>query len=345
MNVYKLLKLAGLNSIPAPMKLLGLWGMMAARRRIIGVFLDPVLACNIRCKMCHFSDPLKRASMKGVMSPDQLEKVRTLLLPHAVKLQIGCGAEPTLYNDLPGLIRMGRDAKVQYISLTTNGQLIAPGRVILKEMLDAGLNEITISLHGTTKEVYEELMPGATFGKFTELVHQLAEAKKEGFDFVIRVNFTINSLNMQNLKENQFFQLWDDAGCRPDIIQLRPVQNMGDSEWQDFDLTGLKMQFHETVQNVVNRCKVRGIMCIAPTLEALDEVDDSQDGTSAMIEDISYCYVAPDSFYKEDFDSDKDTFMSYHKRHHTLSKLFQSAFSGAKARNRNASKKLNYTIK
>lgn len=345
MNVYKLLKLAGLNAIPAPVKLLGLWAMMFGQRRMIGVFMDPVLACNIRCKMCYFSDPEKRRSMKGIMSPQQLEYMRKQLLPHAAKLQIGCGAEPTLYQDLPGIIRMGKEANVPYISLTTNGQLIASGKVNLREMLDAGLNEITISLHGTSKKIYEELMPGATFELFTELVRQLAQARRDGAEFVIRVNFTINSLNLENLRDNQFFDLWDEADCKPDVIQLRPVQNMGNSEWNDFDLSCIKNSFDATVQNVVNRCKDRGIMCIAPTLDALDDVNDSQDGTSAMIEDISYCYVSPDSFYKPDYNPERDSFKSYHKRHHTLSTLFRAAFTGAKSRNRNASKKLNYTVK
>lgn len=345
MNVYKLLKLAGLNSIPSPIKLLGLWSMMIMHRRMIGVFMDPVLACNIRCKMCYFSDPKKRSTMKGFMSPSLLNKMKEVLLPRAAKLQIGCGAEPTLYNDLPAIVRMGKEAKVPYISLTTNGQLIASGKVNLKELLDAGLNEITISLHGTTQEIYEELMPGAKFSLFIELVRQLSEAKRDGYKFVIRVNFTINSLNLRNLKGNQFFQLWNDADCQPDIIQLRPVQNMGDSEWKDFDLTELKNSYDATVGNVEKLCKEKGIVCIAPTRAALDAVDNTQDGTSAVIEDISYCYVDPNSFYKADFDIDKDTFASYHKRKKTMSKLFKSAFLGAKSRNRNASKKLNYTVK
>lgn len=345
MNVYTLLKYAGLNSIPAPIKLLGLWSMMVLRRRVIGVFLDPVLACNIRCKMCYFSDPEKRQSMqKGVISSEQIENVAKHLLPHALKLQIGCAAEPTLYSDLTSLIRVGKQAKVPYISITTNGQLIASDKVSFTDLLEAGLNEITVSLHGTTKEIYEELMPGAKFDLFKELIRQMAEAKNSGHKFVIRVNFTVNSLNAPNLMGNQFFQIWDDAGCRPDIVQLRPVQDMGDTEWNDFDLTFIKDNFESTIQNVVNICKSRGIKCIAPSLDALDQVDNVQGGTSALIEDISYCYVSPEMAYKQDFNAATDTFHSYHKRHKTLSRLFKAAFFGADARARNASKKLNYKV-
>ena len=107
MNIYKLLKIAGLNSIPSPLKLFGLWTMLVSRRRIIGIFLDPVLACNIRCKMCYFSDPEKRKEMKGIINSEQIDLMAEKLFPKALKLQLGCGAEPTLYTDLPGIIRKG----------------------------------------------------------------------------------------------------------------------------------------------------------------------------------------------------------------------------------------------
>ena len=345
MNIYKILKLAGINSIPAPLKRLGLWAMLATRRRCIGVFMDPVLACNIRCRMCYFSDSEKRRSMHGVISDKELKAMADILLPYALKLQIGCGAEPTLYPRLEEIISLGRKAGVPYISLTTNGQLIAKGKVSLQKLVEAGLNEITVSLHGTSKDIYEDLMQGADFGLFLELLRQLSDVKRSHRDFKIRVNFTVNSKNIDDLYDDRFFRIWDDAGVHPDILQLRPVQNMGDSSWNDFDLTPLIENYDATIGNVVNRSKERGITCLAPDIEAIRNVDDNQDGTSAMIEDITYCYVGPGSFYKPDFDIDRDTFTSYHRRHHTARKILRSVFTGAGGRNRNASKKLNYKVK
>lgn len=268
-----------------------------------------------------------------------------LLLPYALKLQIGCGAEPTLYHDLPTIIRKGKEAKVPYISLTTNGQLLGSGKVNLCELVDCGLNEITISLHGTHKETYENLMPGAEYEVFNSLVRQIAEINSKSHRLTVRVNFTVNSMNVEDLRDNRFFQLWDDTGCRPDIIQLRPVQNMGESDWQDFDLTPLKEKYDATIGNVVCKCKEKGIICIAPELSDLDTVDNCQGGITAMIEDITYCYVSPDTLYKADFNPDEDTFVSYHKRHHTIRRLLKSIIFGTKSRKRNASKKLNYSIK
>lgn len=345
MNIYKILKLAGLNSIPAPLKRLGLWLMLVGRRRCIGVFMDPVMACNIRCSMCYFSDPEKRKKLHGIISPGHIRAMTELLLPRALKLQIGCGAEPTLYPGLCDIIKAGRRAGVPYISLTTNGQLIASGKVSLRELVDAGLDEITISLHGTDRDTYEELMPGARFELFENLLSQLADIRRSSAKPAIRVNFTVNSLNLANLYDNRFFDIWDKAGVNPDIIQLRPVQNLGDTKWSDFNLTPLIENFDATFGNVLRKCRERGITCIAPDPEALGKVDDVQDATSSMIEDLTYCYVSPDCFYKADFDSDNDTFESYHKRKGTARKILKSVFAGGASRRRHSSKKLNYKVK
>ncbi len=343
LNIYKILKLAAGNNLPAPLRLFGLWGMHIARRRTIGIFIDPVLACNLRCKMCYFSDAEKRARMKGILSKHDLDRVEKALFKRALKLQIGCGAEPTLYPDLEDIVRRGKVSGIPYISLTTNGQLIAEGKVSLMQLAESGLNELTLSLHGTDKETYEFLMPGAKYANLLNLIDIIREVKKRFPEFAVRVNFTINSRNVENLNGDNFWKLWGE-GDGPDIIQLRPVQNLGKTEWNDFDHTSLKKNYDSTIKSIKEECKRRGITCLAPTLEQIDAVDETQDATSAIIEDLTYCYVGPDGCYKEDFDLQNDTYESYHKRQHTARRLFSAAFGGSRSRNRNVSKKLNYNV-
>ena len=85
--------------------------------------------------MCYFSDSKKRGQVKGNMSDEELDKVEKALFHRALKLQIGCGAEPTLYPHLAELVKRGHRAGIPYISLTTNGQLIATGRVNLEQLV------------------------------------------------------------------------------------------------------------------------------------------------------------------------------------------------------------------
>ena len=342
MNIYRILKFIAGNGLPAPLKLMGVWGMHLLHRRNIGIFIDPVLACNLRCRMCYFSNPEKLKTLKGVMTEAAIDRAERALFHRALKLQIGCGAEPTLYNHLDTLVARGRKAGIPYISLTTNGQLLATGRVDLMTLAENGLDELTLSLHGTDKETYEYLMPGAKYENLLKLTEIIRDVKARFPKFKLRVNFTVNSRNVDNLAEDRFWRLWK-AGGEPDILQMRPVQDLGDTAWTDFDHEPLKAKYNQTIGAVALECHRRGITCIAPTLEQIDAVDNTQDSTSAIIEDISYCYVGPDSCYKKDFRED-DTYESYHRRNHTARKLFAAVFKGKKGRKRQISKKLNYKV-
>lgn len=344
MNIYKLFKMAGSGKIPNFAKLLGLWALHVSGRRYIGVFFDPVLACNLRCRMCYFSNPQKRRAMSGVADIALLELVERVFFPRALKLQIGCGAEPTLYGSLDDIVVRARRAGVPYISLVTNGQLLVGGRVDIARLVALGLDELTLSMHGTRHETYQELMRGADFEKLKALLRDIARVKAEHPGFRLRVNFTVNSMNVHDLEGDNFWAPWPD-GLRPDILQLRPVQDIGSTDWCDYDPAALAAVYDSTFGNLIAYCHANGITCIAPTAGQINEVATPQDGVSALIEDVTYCYISPGAVYKDDFDADTDTFASYHRRAHTARRLLKAAlFKRVDSRDKRASKKLNYKV-
>lgn len=348
MKIYSLLKLAGGNRIPARVKILGLAAMHMFGRRVAGVFVDPVLACNLRCRMCYFSDPAKRAeAVGGVMTDDEIQVMARALFPRALKLQIGCAAEPTLWSEkkLIALIELGRSYGVPYLSLTSNGQRIASGDVRLRELVQAGLCELTLSMHGTTAEVYEELMPGAHFDNLRSLLEIVAEVKRDYPQFKLRINFTVNSLNIAELTVERFRALMP-AGFWPDILQIRPVQKLGETSWNDFSHERIKELYPSTIDPLIEESHRRGAVCLAPSYAEIDAVTSTQESASAVIEDFTYCYVASGSCYKEDFHPAEETFSQYHSRQRTLRKLLRTVVNPSSAsRKANATKKLNYHVK
>ena len=347
MKLYSLLKLAGGNRIPPRAKILGLAALHALGRRVIGVFIDPVMSCNLRCKMCYFSDPVKRGEMSGVMADARISEIASALFPRALKLQIGCAAEPTLWPEekIVSLIRLGREYGVPYISLTSNGQLLASGRVSLRALIAAGLDELTLSMHGSTPGVYEELMPGAKFENLQTLLREVADLKREFPDFKLRINFTVNSLNVTDLEADRFDALMAQSGLWPDILQIRPVQKLGETAWNDFDHEKTKRLYPLTLGRLIDECRRRGATCIAPTPAEIDAVKTAQESASAVIEDFTYCYVSPGSCYKPDFDPASETFGRYHRRKHTLRALVRAAVNPRKkSRDIHSTKKLNYHV-
>ena len=80
MNIYSLLRrfsqLGGNR-----MKLAALWLMHVTHRRYIGVFIDTLLACNYRCRMCYFSNEEERQKRHGGrLTNEQLEQSEALSL-------------------------------------------------------------------------------------------------------------------------------------------------------------------------------------------------------------------------------------------------------------------------
>jgi hypothetical protein len=65
--------------------------------------------------MCYFTDADYVKTLKGQFKEDDLELVAKAIFNRALKLQLGCGTEPTLYKNLPKLVSLGKAYKVPYI--------------------------------------------------------------------------------------------------------------------------------------------------------------------------------------------------------------------------------------
>lgn len=323
------------NNINNPrIKLFGLYLFHIAKRRYMGVFLDPILACNLRCKMCYFSDNEKRKELKGMIKREAIEKIADALFNRALKVQIGCGAEPTLYKDLAYIVSLAKDRNVPFVSITTNGNLLNERSV--EELVVAGLDEITLSMHGVTKDTYEYFMPNGDYEKFCSVLSLLSKIK-EKYPLKVRINYTINKDNLDELA--LFFDIFGDIGV--DVLQLRPIENIGNSEYADFDHSALVERYEKTILKVKNEAIRKGVLCIAPSKEQILLPEGKNE--NAILFDYTYCYVSPKVCWRTDFNYETDTFESYSKQHKLSRELFLNIFrSTAKMTKRK--KMLNYEL-
>ncbi|MCL1938898.1 MAG: radical SAM protein [Candidatus Azobacteroides sp.] len=243
MNIYFLLKLNQWVRSPF-IKRMGIFILHITRRRYLGIFIDPVLACNLRCRMCYFSDPEKRKTLKGNFKKEDLSKIAEALFHRALKLQIGCGAEPSLFPYNKKLISLGKQYKIPYISMITNANLFSNDEWL--ELVDAGINEFTLSIHGITKESYEYFMTGASYDKFLNAMKMLTAIKETHSDLKIRLNYTVNK---DNLDELQTF--FDILGCyKFEILQLRPIQPLGNTDYQYFSWDEIYDRYDQIIENL-----------------------------------------------------------------------------------------------
>ena len=331
MNIYKLLQLN--RKIKSHrIKFLGLFLLHRFGKRYLAVNLDPVMACNLRCKMCYFTDDDYVKTLKGQFRKEELDQVAKTIFKRALKLQIGCGTEPTLYKDLDYIVALGKRYKVPYISLTTNANLLTEEKI--ENLLKVGLNEFTISLHGVTKESYENFMKKASYEKFHHAFNAFKKLKDQ-YNFNVRINYTFNKDNFYEL--NEFFQHFD--GKSFDILQIRPIQKIGNTEYNDFHLETLRTNYPSLIANIRSKCKVNNI-----TLLASDEIPKKeQQNDSSLIFDYTFCYVSPQKFWKEGFDWQTKSFNEFSKEIGWGNTLFSNVFK-SKSELRSLSNRLNYEI-
>lgn len=314
MNYYKILRLNSLIKSDR-IKILGAGFLFAMKRRYLNVFLDPVLSCNFRCMMCYFSDPEYKPA-GGRIELEKLDLLAKNFFENALKLQIGCGAEPCLYKHNSEVITLAKKYKVPHISFTTNASLLDYAKI--KDLVSAGLDELIVSMHGTSKEVYEKMMPGAKIEKLHEVLAAVKEIKKDFPHFKLRINYTVNPDNINDLAN--FTEYLDNYSI--DILQIRPLRRLGNSAYSDFNLKREQEQYSEIVTSLEKRCSESGVVSLVTHIIP-DEI------IYRKIPDISeytYCYVSDKQWGDENFDPEKMTYHKYQRKNGFCKRVIEDVF-------------------
>jgi len=302
-------------------KFLALWLFHIFKRRYFAVNFDPILACNLRCKMCYFTDKDYVKKLKGSFSEEELDIWAKQSLPRALKLQVGCGTEPTVYRHLDKVFALGKQYKVPHISITTNANLLERDKLV--SWIRNGLNEITVSLHGVYKETYEELMQGGDYQKFHQALQLVTVLKQEYPDLVLRINYTFNEDNFEEL--SGFFKTYGKYAVN--IIQLRPISKIGNTAYNNFSLEKIIPVYDVFISQFRTETAKRKITLLAPNSK---QNLMQRENESSLIFNYTYFYVSPTYFWKEDFDWKNESFESFAKQIGWKKSLFLNIFKSKK---------------
>jgi MoaA/NifB/PqqE/SkfB family radical SAM enzyme len=271
--------------------------------------------------MCYFSAE-KNPTQKGIAKEEDLDLYAKALFKNALNLQIGCGAEPTLYKNLEKIISLGKKYKIPYISLTTNANLLTEEKI--KSFSGAGLTEFIVSLHGVHKTSYEFFMKDASFEKFLNNLQLISEEKKRNPNLKLRINYTFNQDNFEELKD--FFTVFKNISI--DVLQLRPIRRLGDSEYQNFDLSSLENQYSLLLKNIKAEAKNKGITLLCN--EQLNPKPTRRNANQSYLAAYTYCYVSPKNCWRKDFDFRTETFAQWSKKTRWKRLIFRNIFKSEK---------------
>jgi molybdenum cofactor biosynthesis enzyme MoaA len=242
-----------LNRLVSPRpKMLAALAADILNMRYTTVRVDPVAACNLRCQMCYFSSAEWRTEHAGArLSASELEHIAAQLFPQALQVHFGARMEPTIFPNYPWLVELAKQHSVPFVGFTTNGQLLTYSK--LSRMAEAGLDEITLSSHGTRKETFEWLMRRASFERHLETLAIIRNVRWLNPRLGLRINYTVNPDNLDELR--QFFDIYGPFGIS--TLQVRPIYDLGGTEYQKKAVS--VGQFQKAARRLLKECRQHGV--------------------------------------------------------------------------------------
>ena len=182
--------------------------------RYLRISLTP--HCNLRCTYCQPNGPEFERGGPALLSPDEIEKLGRGFARLGVRKIRLTGGEPTLRPDLAEIVaRLAAIPGVDDLSLSTHGLFLAP---IAKELADAGLGRVNVSLDTLRPERFERLAgrPG-----HDRVLAGIAAAREAGL-----APIKINLVPLRGINDDEIGDFLDyasgmDAKLR--FIELMPL--------------------------------------------------------------------------------------------------------------------------
>lgn len=176
---------------PAPTQLPEV--MIDASKMPLEVDFNTLNRCNVSCIMCPPAVEYDDLGVKrqpyfrlGIEEFNDTCEQLNIKLAHFV----GAYAEPMMNKDIFKLIRAAHD-RGAVTAITTNATALIPQ--FAEKLLDAGLDAMTISLHGATKATAEKIMRKANFDRVIANIRNLQALKRERGQVTPRISINFVS--------------------------------------------------------------------------------------------------------------------------------------------------------
>jgi radical SAM protein with 4Fe4S-binding SPASM domain len=184
--------LKNLKALPRGLATLAAYARGAGRAPLpSALWIEPTNRCNLRCVMC--PTRLRAKEKTGFMELAAYRAIIDEVSPFLTTGYLFLGGESLLHRDLPEMLRYAHRRGVA-VRLNTNATLLTRERG--KELIAAGLEQITFSFDGCDAASYESVRVGGKFEETLENVLGFLRLKREmssRLPFAILQNIIVRS--------------------------------------------------------------------------------------------------------------------------------------------------------
>ena len=186
--------------------------------RPMAVSIEPTTACNLRCPQCpsglrQFSRPQGNINLE--MNRQILDKMGGSLQYINYYFQ----GEPFINPNFLKLVKEARKRNI-YTVTSTNAHFISEKKA--EEIVESGLNEIIISIDGTTQETYEKYRIEGQLTKVLEGTKNLVAAKKKKGASSPLLTFQFLIVRYNESQIDKLHEMAEEIGV--DRVSLKTVQ-------------------------------------------------------------------------------------------------------------------------
>ncbi len=190
------------------------------------------LRCNHSCIFCH-REGIRRVSSYE-LSPNELGLIAKVASKLGITNYKITGGEPLVRNDIAEIIEAIRPY-ASVISITTNGSLLSG---YVKELANAGIDYINVSLHSLRPNVFKLI----TGGDVDKVLRGIKDALDHGIK--LKIDFLLIKHNLSEVKD--IINFASLIGADLNIIELIPL-GLTYNEWRELHvgIDGLSKELEE----------------------------------------------------------------------------------------------------
>jgi 7,8-dihydro-6-hydroxymethylpterin dimethyltransferase len=142
------------------------------RQRSCTVIIEVTQRCDLGCPVCFAAAPARAPDPSPEVIGGLLRRAREAGPGSNIQLS---GGEPTLREDLPDIVALGRKIGFEFIQLNTNGLRLGRDRAYVKALQQAGLASVFLQFDGTEEGIYQRLRGRALIREKIAAVEACAE--------------------------------------------------------------------------------------------------------------------------------------------------------------------------
>lgn len=191
--------------------------------RFLNVQMDQNNKCNLKCRMCGFSDPRVDALPQYDMPRELYDVIAAQLFPRTAYLTLSLLTEPFMTRDFPDRLRAVRDYGVPFSDIYTNGTLLTARAI--EKMIDAQISRLTVSIDGGTKELYEDIRRGARFETVVRNIRLFQSMRGDALPR-LRIHHVLSDANVDAFDDMLAFV----EEIRPEMFEVRTLADLGQIE-------------------------------------------------------------------------------------------------------------------